>query len=91
MGVAPANFNIGSAGSTASCSNCSNFQARRMKSRYKSKSSSTNELVHTLNASALPLGRTIAAILENNYDGKAIAISEVLHPYMNGVKKITID
>lgn len=75
----------------SSCSNCSNFQARRMKSRYKNQSSSESQFVHTLNASALPLGRTIAAILENNYDGKTVAIPEVLHPYMNGVKKITID
>lgn len=75
----------------SSCSNCSNFQARRMKARYKSKSSSTNQFVHTLNSSALPLGRTIAAILENNYDGKTITIPEVLHPYMQGEKKIIVN
>ena len=55
----------------SSVSNCGDFQARRMKARYRTSGSKTNELVHTLNGSGLAVGRTIVAILENyqNEDG----------------------
>jgi len=74
----------------ASCSNCGDFQARRMKARYKEFGSSETTLVHTLNASGLPIGRTMVAILENyqNEDG-SITVPDALVNYMGGLKKIT--
>jgi seryl-tRNA synthetase len=72
----------------ASCSNCWDFQARRLKARYKEHNSKQNKFVHTLNGSGLPIGRTIVAILENyrNEDG-SVTIPDALVPYM-GKKKI---
>lgn len=66
----------------SSCSNCGDFQSRRMKTRYKQ--NHKTEFVHTLNGSALAIGRTIVAIMENyqNQDG-SISIPKVLQPYMN--------
>ncbi|MCC8418487.1 MAG: serine--tRNA ligase [Rickettsia endosymbiont of Glossina mortisans submortisans] len=74
----------------ANCSNCGDFQARRMKARYKEFGSNETTLVHTLNASGLPIGRTMVAILENyqNEDG-SITIPDVLINYMGGLQKIT--
>ncbi len=72
----------------SSCSNCGDFQARRLKARYvKDNSSKEKEFVHTLNGSALAVGRTMIAILENyqQQDG-SVLVPEVLIPYMNGVK-----
>ena len=68
----------------SSCSNCLDFQARRMKARYKEMNSKKNLFVHTLNASGLAVGRTIVAILENyqNSDG-SVAIPKALQKYMN--------
>ena len=73
----------------SSCSNCKDFQSRRMKTRYKLSSNSENVFVHTLNGSALAVGRTIAAIIENyqNQDG-SIQIPECLVSYMDGITKI---
>lgn len=73
----------------SSISNCGDFQARRMKARYKEPGCSDTTLVHTLNGSGLAVGRTIVAILENyqNPDG-SITIPEVLVPYMDGMQKI---
>jgi seryl-tRNA synthetase len=73
----------------ASCSNCLDFQARRMKGRFKRHSDKKNYFVHTLNGSGLPIGRTIIAIMENyqNADG-SITIPDKLIPYMGGMKKI---
>lgn len=70
----------------ASCSNIRDFQARRIKARFKSKIYKKNKLLHTLNASGVALGRALVAILENYQleDGR-IAIPSILHPYMNGV------
>jgi seryl-tRNA synthetase len=72
----------------SSCSMCGDFQARRMKARYKA-AQGDNRFVHTLNGSGLAVGRTIVAILENyqNEDG-SISIPEKLQPYMNGKKTI---
>ena len=69
-----------------SCSNCTDFQARRMNAKFKNKDGKVN-FVHTLNGSALAIGRTIIAIMENyqQKDG-SIKIPEVLVPYMNGLK-----
>jgi len=75
----------------SSCSNCGDFQARRMKARFKPKEGKGNQFVHTLNGSGLPIGRTIVAILENyqQKDGSVI-IPEVLRPYMGGLDKISL-
>lgn len=69
----------------SSCSNMTDFQARRMQTRYRDKETGKVELLHTLNGSGLAVGRTTAAILENyqNRDG-SITIPEVLVPYMGG-------
>lgn len=72
----------------SSCSNCGDFQARRMKARFKRGGKET-EFVHTLNGSGLAVGRSLVAILENYQqpDG-SIALPEALWPYMGGVKQI---
>jgi seryl-tRNA synthetase len=74
----------------SSCSNCGDFQARRLEAKYKSNNSKKPLLVHTLNGSALAVGRTIVAILENyqNQDG-SVNVPEVLLSYMGGINKIT--
>ncbi len=73
----------------SSISNCGDFQARRMKARYKEFGSSENTLVHTLNGSGLAVGRTIVAIIENYQqpDG-SVLVPSVLHEYMGGRTKI---
>lgn len=73
----------------SSCSNCTDFQARRAQIRYRGEDGKLH-LVHTLNGSGLAVGRTVAAILENyqNEDG-SVTVPEVLRPYMNGMTKIT--
>lgn len=73
----------------SSCSNCTDFQARRAQIRYRDENGRVH-LVHTLNGSGLAVGRTVAAILENyqNEDG-SITVPDVLVPYMHGMKKIT--
>ena len=72
----------------SSCSSCGTFQARRMKTRYKSSTNDT-EFVGTLNGSGLAIGRTLIAILENyqNADG-SINVPEALIPYMNNLNII---
>jgi len=73
----------------SSCSNCEDFQARRMKARFRNESGKT-ELLHTLNGSGLAVGRCLVAILENcqNSDG-TISIPKVLHPYMGGITQLS--
>jgi seryl-tRNA synthetase len=73
----------------SSCSNCGDFQARRMKARYKEFGSQNTSFVHTLNGSGLPIGRTIIAILENyqNEDG-SITVPDILVSYMGGLERI---
>ena len=72
----------------SSCSNCGDFQARRMNARYKH-GEKDNRFVHTLNGSGLAVGRTLVAVLENyqNEDG-SITVPTALIPYMGGVKVI---
>jgi seryl-tRNA synthetase len=72
----------------SSCSNCGDFQARRMNARYKH-AEKDNRFVHTLNGSGLAVGRTLVAVLENyqNADG-SVTVPEVLVPYMGGVDLI---
>ncbi len=69
----------------SSCSNFEDFQARRMKARWRNPDSGKPELVHTINGSGLAVGRTLVAILENyqQADG-SVRIPEVLQPYMGG-------
>jgi seryl-tRNA synthetase len=73
----------------SSCSNMKDFQARRMQARYRSKVDNKPALLHTLNGSALAVGRTLVAVLENyqNQDG-TITVPEVLRPYMGGLSLI---
>lgn len=73
----------------SSCSNCTDFQARRANIRFRREDTGKLEFVHTLNGSGLAVGRTVAAIIENyqNEDG-SITIPEVLRPYMRNMTKI---
>ncbi len=69
----------------SSCSNFEDFQARRMKARYRHPQTGKPELVHTLNGSGLAVGRTLVAILENYQEGDgSVRIPDVLVKYMNG-------
>ena len=73
----------------SSCSNCGDFQARRMKARFRETGSKGTRFVHTLNGSGLAIGRTLIAIMENyQQPGGAIAIPAPLQPYMGGLKEI---
>ena len=71
----------------SSCSNCWDFQARRMNARYRRTGERQTHFVHTLNGSALAVGRTLVAVLENyqREDG-GVTVPEVLHPYLGGVE-----
>jgi len=73
----------------SSCSNCGDFQARRMNTRFRRAGGAKPEFVHTLNGSGLAVGRTWIAIIENyqQADG-SIQIPEVLLPFMNGMNKV---
>ena len=74
----------------SSCSNCTDFQARRMQARWRNPATGKPELVHTLNGSGLAVGRTLVAVMENyqQADG-SIGVPEVLRPYMAGVEAIS--
>ncbi|MGD9638775.1 MAG: serine--tRNA ligase [Alphaproteobacteria bacterium] len=76
----------------SSCSNCGEFQARRMNARFRKKTEKGTFRVHTLNGSGLAVGRTLIAVMENyqNADG-SITVPEVLIPYMGGKKVIKAD
>jgi seryl-tRNA synthetase len=72
----------------SSCSNCGEFQGRRMNARYRPKDSKNTRFVHTLNGSGLAVGRTLIAVLENYQEADgSIRIPDALQPYM-GMKKI---
>lgn len=73
----------------SSCSNCTDFQARRMQARYRNPDTRKPELVHTLNGSGLAAGRTLVAVLENyQQEDGSVVIPDVLQPYMHGQKSI---
>ena len=76
----------------SSCSNCGDFQARRMRARCRAKGERETRYVHTLNGSGLAVGRTLIAILENfqQADG-SVALPEVLQPYLDGLERLTPD
>jgi seryl-tRNA synthetase len=73
----------------SSCSQCGDFQARRMNARYRSKGAKDTRFLHTLNGSGLAIGRTLVAVLENyqQADG-SVLIPEALVPYMGGMQRI---
>ncbi|RZJ38657.1 MAG: serine--tRNA ligase, partial [Brevundimonas sp.] len=73
----------------SSCSNCGDFQARRMDARFKRDGEKKTEFVHTLNGSGLAVGRTLVAIMENyqQADG-SIRVPDVLVPYMGGLTSV---
>ena len=74
----------------SSCSNCEDFQARRMGLKYRPNGSNKSEFVHTLNGSGLAVGRTLVAIMENyQQEDGSFLIPDALVPYMNGVKVVT--
>jgi seryl-tRNA synthetase len=74
----------------SSCSNCGDFQARRMNARYRAQGEKNTRFVHTLNGSGLAVGRTLVAILENyqQADG-SVLIPEALRSYMGGLDRIS--
>ncbi len=73
----------------SSCSNCGDFQARRMNARYRPEGAKGTEFVHTLNGSGLAVGRTLVAVLENYQQGDGtVDVPEVLKPYMGGVTRL---
>ena len=75
----------------SSCSNCEDFQARRMNLRYRPADGGRPRFVHTLNGSGIAVGRTLIAIIENyqNEDG-SITVPKALVPYMDGLERITV-
>ena len=73
----------------SSCSNFQDYQSRRMQARWRNPETGKPELVHTLNGSALAVGRTLVAILENyqNEDG-SVTVPEALRSYMRGLERL---
>jgi seryl-tRNA synthetase len=74
----------------SSCSNCTDFQARRSNLRYRPEPGVKPRFLHTLNGSGLAVGRTLLAVLENyqQADG-SVVVPSVLRPYMDGLERIT--
>jgi len=73
----------------SSCSNCGDFQARRMQARWRNPATGKPELVHTLNGSGVAVGRALIAVMENYQEADgSIAVPEALRPYMGGAERI---
>jgi seryl-tRNA synthetase len=73
----------------SSCSNCGDFQARRMDARCRKQGEKGTRFVHTLNGSGIAVGRALIAVLENHQDGQGrIAVPRALQPYMGGLETI---
>ncbi len=75
----------------SSCSNCWDFQARRMNARYRKAGERQTQFVHTLNGSALAVGRTLVAVLETYQEeplGQSVTVPEALRPYLGGLEVI---
>ncbi len=73
----------------SSCSNCGDFQARRMNARYRPDGEKGTRFVHTLNGSGLAVGRALVAVIENyQQEDGSVAVPSVLLPYMGGVDRI---
>ena len=81
-----------SIGKFPACSNCGDFQARRMKARCRPRGGKDTQFVHTLNGSGVAVGRCLIAVMENfqQPDG-SIIVPEVLRPYMGGLDRISAD
>ena len=73
----------------SSCSNFKDFQSRRLNIKYKDTTTKKKDFVHTLNGSGLAIGRTLAALVENNFDNNIIKIPDVLHKF-TGFKTIKL-
>jgi seryl-tRNA synthetase len=74
----------------SSCSNCTDFQARRSSIRFRREPKAKLEFAHTLNGSGLAVGRTVSAILENyQQEDGSVVVPSALRPYMDGLEKIT--
>ncbi|MFN6954671.1 MAG: aminoacyl--tRNA ligase-related protein, partial [Acetobacteraceae bacterium] len=73
----------------SSCSNCRDFQARRMNARFRPAGGKGTEFVHTLNGSGVAVGRALIAVLETfqNADG-SVTVPEALRPWMGGAERI---
>jgi seryl-tRNA synthetase len=76
----------------SSCSNCGDFQARRMRARFRAKGERETHFVHTLNGSGLAVGRTLIALLENyqQADG-SVVLPAAIRPYMGGLERLSPD
>jgi seryl-tRNA synthetase len=75
----------------SSCSNCTDFQARRMQARYRDPQTRKTELLHTLNGSGLAVGRTLIAVMENyQQEDGSIEVPEVLRPYIGGARTVLL-
>src|SRR6201989_1401922 len=73
----------------SSCSNCGDFQARRMQARWRNPATDKPELVHTLNGSGLAVGRTLVAVMENYQNaGGSITVPDALRPYLRNLAQI---
>ena len=73
----------------SSCSNCGDFQARRMNTRYRPEGQKGTEFVHTLNGSGLAVGRTLVAVLENyQQEDGSVEVPAALRPYMGGIDRL---
>jgi seryl-tRNA synthetase len=73
----------------SSCSNCGDFQARRMNARYRPEGAKGTEFVHTLNGSGLAVGRTLVAVLENyQQEDGTVEVPRALLPYMGGIDRL---
>ena len=85
------NNGLGQYREISSCSNCGDFQSRRMNARFRDKENKSLNFLHTLNGSCLAVGRTMIAIIENYQDQHGdIIIPEVLRPYMQNKQKINL-
>ena len=74
----------------SSCSNCGDFQARRMNARFRAEGQKGTEFVHTLNGSGLAVGRTLVAVLENYQEADgSVTIPAALLPYTGGLTRLT--
>jgi seryl-tRNA synthetase len=75
----------------SSCSNCTDFQARRTNIRFRRAGGSKPEFVHTLNGSGLALPRVLIAVLENyQQEDGSVVVPEVLRPHMGGVEQLSL-
>jgi seryl-tRNA synthetase len=74
----------------SSCSNCEAFQARRADLRYRPAGGGKVDFLHTLNGSALAVGRTLIAVLENYQEADgSVTVPEALRPYLDGLTRLT--